>query len=805
MNSNELLIALGWIAIALLAALGSYVYRRFTRPSSPPRSTPTPPRPPKEESPTTVNWHTGDELLNHFVVEGELGRGGLGVVYRVSSRFMDQYYAVKRARIPGPEHRKSLAEELQTWLTLPLHPHIVRCFFHKTIGEDVVIFTQLANGGSLSDSIRRGELNDLADILDIAIQSAWGLYALHQLGLVHQDVKPSNILLAHKAQAPSQAGVQGRARAMIGDFGISRGLAAADDGVTYKGMTLAYCSPEQGNRQKSNRRLEQPTGQPASPRSSTRLTPATDIWSWGLAVLAMFEGSDPPVLRGQLAGTKLMRMERGKWDGPGHAIPPQIADILARCFERDPADRWSDLAEAADALKAAYGALIEQPYARPQPFPVQPTIPTAVMQSALRPAGSERDEAHDWRDPREFLRRAKLRDPRANSILATSVPENPMARIAAHITTSGEIADLLREFVRSASSSNDTLSPPNLPDKLDIAVLLCALDRNTALLCAASGDWQGASQHSDRAIEGLSRLLDEEQIREQARDFVLVDELASVYADKAAILMRQNLPWHAAEQYDRAIAHREKLGRPNESLAWLYGQRAVTHSTRGDHPAGLVDLTRALDEYQALGTDTPEIRRRVAGHFVDQATIVFELGDARLALRIFRQAIDLLESITEHPDLAGVKNQLARALVNMATALVAMDKIAEARTLYDRSIAIREDLAGSGAETSVELANAYNSRADIAVKLGELDDALELFQRGIERLDRAIRDQGRTELLADWAWATLRRAQMLRQRGQRNEAIRQTKLALRLLEEAVERTGHAEYHRLLAWGQRQLA
>src|SRR5262249_58345974 len=124
--------------------------------------------------------------------------------------------------------------------------------FFRTIGAEELIFAEFVAGGALADWIHARKLTRLEQILDVAIQFAWGLHAAHERGLIHRDVKPGNVLLTHDGVVK------------VTDFGLSQALEGSG------AMTPAYCSPEQANRQ--------------------RLTRATDTWSWGLSVLEMFTG-----------------------------------------------------------------------------------------------------------------------------------------------------------------------------------------------------------------------------------------------------------------------------------------------------------------------------------------------------------------------------------------------------------------------------------------------------------------------------------------------------------------------------------
>jgi len=195
------------------------------------------------------------------------------------------------------------------------HPHVCTCHYVRTIDGVRRVFAEYLAGGSLSSWIAGGSLyrgtprEVLERILDIAVQVAWGLAYTYEQGVVHQDVKPGNVLL----------GQDGTAR--VTDFGIARarqfGTAepVPDAGsprsllVTWAGMTRAYASPEQG------------AHRPLSHR--------TDIWSFAVSMLEMFMGG-VSWQTGQAAGEALAdyRLENEP-PRPGlPTMPAAVADLL---------------------------------------------------------------------------------------------------------------------------------------------------------------------------------------------------------------------------------------------------------------------------------------------------------------------------------------------------------------------------------------------------------------------------------------------------------------------------------------------
>jgi tetratricopeptide (TPR) repeat protein len=308
----------------------------------------------------------GQELLKGFVVDDdELGRGGMGRVLLVRRVSSGQLYAVKRAH-PIDRLRAAFLAELWTWIDLPGHPHIVACHFFRTIEQDVAIFAEYVSGASLQKRITAGALDGVAQRLDIAIQAAWALEALHALGLVHQDVKPANLLVRDDGEVK------------LADFGLTAArarLPEAEGGLTANRGTEAYRSPEQA--------------------AGSKLTHSSDVWSFGVSVLEMFTGR-VHACPGEIANDYLEEVVAGK-----HPVrcplPDGLVHVLRTCLKVDPAQRWKTMGKAADRLKKAYTTCTASTYLR-----VRPPIPTTPQR---RHDGTERWTGWGlkWDDPMPYL------------------------------------------------------------------------------------------------------------------------------------------------------------------------------------------------------------------------------------------------------------------------------------------------------------------------------------------------------------------------------------------------------------------
>ncbi|KAB8330982.1 protein kinase [Scytonema tolypothrichoides VB-61278] len=311
-----------------------------------------------------AQWNVGDVILDLYKVTKFLGEGGFGKVYKVRHTGWNIDLAVK---IPKPEvvakvgGVKNFEREAETWVNLGLHPHTVSCYYVRRIDSTPMVFAEYVAGGSLHDWIKNrklyagGAIASLQRILDIAIQFAWGLHYAHEQELIHQDVKPHNVMMTLEGVVKvTDFGLANAQKVVVLNLPVGK---KGQDGVPGKqktlivngggAMTPAYCSPEQANRKSLTRR--------------------TDLWSWALSVLEIFQG-ELTWSHGTVAAEALeYYLETGTDDPQLPHMPVQLVHLLRRCFRENADERPHDMLEVANELQEIYQQTIGEDYPQQQP------------------------------------------------------------------------------------------------------------------------------------------------------------------------------------------------------------------------------------------------------------------------------------------------------------------------------------------------------------------------------------------------------------------------------------------------------
>jgi serine/threonine-protein kinase len=247
--------------------------------------------------------------LPGLVLEAEIGRGGMGVVYLARRKVDSRPVALKL--IPGAEHAR-----WSRWLAELAdlrHPHLVPLEGFGTHNGLHFVVMPLVAGGDLEERFGEFAVCPAQEIAGLMAKVAGAVDFLHGRGILHRDLKPSNILLA----------TAGGREPLVCDFGLAGRLGEAGGSPSRVVGTPAYMAPEQ--------------------REGRPLTPAADVWSLGAVLYELLTGWAPGRAPGQVADLVPPRVING-------LVDEALERICVRCLAPAATDRYGSAADLAEEL-----------------------------------------------------------------------------------------------------------------------------------------------------------------------------------------------------------------------------------------------------------------------------------------------------------------------------------------------------------------------------------------------------------------------------------------------------------------------
>jgi serine/threonine protein kinase len=292
-----------------------------------------------------------DEIgrLGSYRVLSELGRGGMGVVYRAEDPRLERQVALK-VLLPelaaDPRAKARFAREARAQAKVE-HDHIIPIHAVEETGGVTFIVMPLLKGHTLASALRFNPRPPLAEVIRIGREMAEGLAAAHAVGLIHRDIKPGNVWLEGSKR-----------RVKILDFGLARSTASAparpdepDTAIDSLLGTPGYMSPEQARNQLTDHR--------------------TDLFSLGVVLYQMATGKMP------FAGPNILDVMTAvvSLDPPplvalAPDAPPALSELIRRLMSKNPTDR----PPSAEAVAEELATIARDPAA----LIVHPVLPGAV-------------------------------------------------------------------------------------------------------------------------------------------------------------------------------------------------------------------------------------------------------------------------------------------------------------------------------------------------------------------------------------------------------------------------------------------
>lgn len=279
-----------------------------------------------------------------YTLDREVGRGGMGAVWVGTDQTLGRTVALKRVgHAPGGADVDVRRAEREARLAARLnHPHVVAVFDLVDDGDAQWMVMEYVEGTNLSQIVKANGAMPPEQIAPILAQVADALAAAHAAGIVHRDVKPSNILVTPDGNVK------------LSDFGIAR--SEADAALTQTGLVTgspAYLAPEVA------------TGQAA--------TEASDIWSLGATLCHALTGQAPYDVGNNVMGALYKIVNE---DPPRPVEAGWLAPLLASTMEKNPARRWSatqvrEFLEAGPATVPEHTQTLEALPSEAPPVPLQ--------------------------------------------------------------------------------------------------------------------------------------------------------------------------------------------------------------------------------------------------------------------------------------------------------------------------------------------------------------------------------------------------------------------------------------------------
>ncbi len=315
--------------------------------------------PPAAMPPLSTQWQPslavepeilGDDWpeLEGYVIEKELGRGGMGVVYQARDKRLGRRVALKMilggalAR-PGARLRFLFEAEIVARLR---HPNIVAIYEIGGQRAQPYFALEFVEGGSLAQ-VLAGQQVPPREAAQLVERLARAIPSAHAQGIIHRDIKPANVLLAQSPAAatkpeasPSQSSGSPTVRLdelvpKITDFGLAK-LMTSESGLTATGAVIgtpSYMAPEQAG------------GRPHE------VGPATDVYSLGAMLYEMLAGRPPYREKtGVETVMKIMESDPPPLASLRSKLPRDLITIVERCLQRDPGARYPLAGELADEL-----------------------------------------------------------------------------------------------------------------------------------------------------------------------------------------------------------------------------------------------------------------------------------------------------------------------------------------------------------------------------------------------------------------------------------------------------------------------
>ena len=658
----------------------------------------------------------GTRLANRYEIVSEIGRGGMGVVYRARDPLLNRDVAVKL--VSSTDLTTELEERFQREAQVVAqmdHPAIVSIHDLGRHEGSLFFVMPLVSGTNLLRLLRDQSLK-LGEVVDIGIQVADALDYSHSRGVVHRDIKPANVMVTRE----DGAGV----RVRVMDFGLAH--ATTESRLTKTGTlvgTVAYLSPEQV--------------------ASRAFDGRSDIYSLGVVLYECLLGEPPFTGEVQSILYRIVHEVPQPPRNLGAEVREELQDIVLRCLEKDPAKRPQRGSHVAEALRRHRSSLASEEF--------RMSVATNASRTIARPApsafvGREKEFAELQRRLNAAISgdcqfavvagepgigKTRLLEELKNLATVRKIPVLWGRFVEQDRSFSYQgFCELVQDHFRSRDAASSSVSRPDFSDlAADLIGLFPQLSEIAELRSAVSGDSRIAASPEERKAE------DKIQVYE-----LLARTLTRIAGGKPLVLILENL--HGAEVSIEALQYVVRRLGPTPTL--VVGSYRQTETDKR-HP-----LTRMLDSFAddprfvsvTLGPLSPSDHRSLVESLVGAAkvseSLAGRLRDATEGNPFFTK--ELLRSLI---DSGGIARDDTGAWSFSKEAEISADNLPETiqQAVEKRVERLPEELRDLLSVASV-LGKTFDSRdLETLQESGrDLDDQIErLLREGILEEDRESR------------------------------------------------------------------
>jgi serine/threonine protein kinase/tetratricopeptide (TPR) repeat protein len=741
-------------------------------------------RGPREEPGPSFPAVPGYEVL------GELGRGGMGVVYKARQVGLKRLVALKMLRevaLAGPQERARFRAEAEAVARFQ-HPHIVQIHEVGVYDGRPFFSLEFVDGGSLAGRLGGTPL-PAGEAAGLVEQLARAMHYAHQRGVVHRDLTPANVLLSFSRSPPASAEAAGGERLngavpKITDFGLAKRL-DAPQGQTHSGVIMGtppYMAPEQ------------------AAGKAGQISPLTDVYALGAVLYETLTGRPP--FKAETHLDTILQVLSQEPVAPSRLnpkVPRDLETICLKCLQKEPAKRYASAEELADDLRR-FGQnkpIRARPVGRVGRLwrwcRRQPVLAGLIAALVLVFLAGFAGVTWQWRRAEEQSRRAQDSIQETFDTVDhyfTRVSEEELLEVPGMQPLRQKLLeDAVAYYRQFLGQWQETRADPGF-----LARLARAHHRVAQIIEAVgpAGDALEPYQKAAAIQEGLVR--DHPSEREYQKD------LARTYARLGSLLgskLRQpprGLPWlkQASDMQHKLVnddpndhAARRDLANTCTSLGVL---------TSGERPAEALPLFReALRLRQALAdADSKDLRaKRDLAQSYNNVGVLLEkhLRRRKEALPFYEQARGLRQELhAARPHSILYQQDLALSHFNIANLFRQEGQLDEALRSYDQAVALRRRLAEASPKVPhyrFDLARTYlNIGVTLQMRPGPLAHTLRAYEQASALYEQLVREPTSVpDYKSELALSYVNIGHLKRQTGQTAEALMFHERARRLREE----------------------